>query len=247
MAFFGFEQVDDHIKTHKVRDLFARVTNSYDVMNDVMSGGLHRFWKCQFLTHLQINPHDRILDMASGTGDIAQGILKKYGFLKIHVTAADLTASMLNLGRNRATDKGLIHNIDYVVADAEELPFSDHAFDVYTCSFGLRNVGNLEKSIKEAYRVLKPGGRFYCLEFSAVRSDMLRPFYDAYSFHLIPLFGKYIARDEAAYQYLVESIRRFPNQTVFKEHIEDAGFESVVFENLSGGIVAIHKGIKPSL
>ena len=246
MAFFGFEHVDDHIKTHKVRDLFSRVTNSYDVMNDVMSGGLHRLWKCQFLTQLQPNPHDRILDMASGTGDIAQGILKKYGFLKVHVTAADLTASMLHLGRDRATDKGMIHGIDYVVADAESLPFEDNMFDVYTCSFGLRNVGNLEKSLEEAYRVLKPGGQFYCLEFSAIRSYILRPFYDAYSFHLIPLFGKYIARDEAAYQYLVESIRRFPNQRDFKEKIEEVGFEAVTFENLSGGIVAIHKGTKAS-
>ena len=247
MAFFGFDQVDDHIKTHKVKDLFSRVTNSYDVMNDVMSGGLHRFWKCKFLSGLDIRPCDRIVDMASGTGDITQGIMKKYNFLNVHVTAVDLTESMLHLGQSRATDKGIIQNVDYVVADGEDLPFDDHAFDVYTCSFGLRNVGNLEKALAEAYRVLKPGGRFYCLEFSSMRLEVLRPFYDTYSFHIIPLFGKYIARDEAAYQYLVESIRKFPNQEDFKEKIEATGFQRVTFDNMSGGIVAVHTGVKDGL
>ncbi len=241
MAFFGFKDVEDFVKTKSVQDLFERVTNSYDLMNNVMSGGIHHMWKNHFIRSLDLNPGETILDMASGTGDIAEGIIKEHGFLNPSVIAMDLTESMLLSGKHRAIDKGIIKGIVYVLGDAEKIPLQDESVDVYTCAYGLRNVGNLDNALKEAYRVLKKGGRFYCLEFSAFKNAYLEPFYDFYSFQCIPLFGKYIAKDEAAYQYLVESIRRFPDQETFVQKIKEAGFQGVVYENLSCGMTAIHR------
>ncbi|MBX9977794.1 MAG: bifunctional demethylmenaquinone methyltransferase/2-methoxy-6-polyprenyl-1,4-benzoquinol methylase UbiE [Alphaproteobacteria bacterium] len=244
MAFFGFQHVEDFVKTDKVKDLFSRVTNSYDVMNDVMSLGVHRLWKNYFIKKMLIKPGDSIVDMASGTGDIAQGVMEQYRFLNLHIMAMDLTESMLLSGKHKAIDKGIIHGIDYTVCDAENLPLPDDSVDVYTCAYGMRNVGNLEKALNEAHRVLKKDGRFYCLEFSAVENAYLKPVYDFYSFQFIPTFGKYIANDAPAYQYLVESIRKFPSQESFKSMLETAGFHNVTFENLSCGITAIHSGKK---
>ncbi len=244
MAFFGFEHVDEWVKTNKIKDLFSRVTNSYDIMNDVMSLGIHRFWKSYFVKNLDLNPGDTLLDVASGTGDIAQHIREDYRFLNPRIIALDLTESMLVKGKNRAIDKGVIDGINYVVGNAENIPLSDQSIDIYTCAYGLRNVGNLENALKEAYRVLKKGGKFYCLEFSHIKNDALKPFYDFYSFQIIPAFGKYIAKDEAAYQYLVESIRRFPDQETFKTDLETRGFQNVRIENLSCGITALHTGEK---
>ncbi len=244
MAFFGFEHVEDVIKTGRIKDLFTRVTNSYDVMNDVMSVGIHRLWKRSFINQLQLKQGDHILDMASGTGDIAQGIVEAYPFLDIQVTAVDLTESMLKTGHDRAIDRGILKGITYNVADAEALPFADDSFDVYVCAFGLRNVGNLEKALNESFRVLKPGGRFYCLEFSEVKTPGIKDVYDFYSNTIIPKMGEWIANDAKAYQYLVDSIRTFPNQEAFEELLHGAGYAAVRHENLSCGVTAIHTGMK---
>lgn len=244
MAFFGFEQVEDFVKTKRVQDLFARVTNSYDLMNDMMSLGIHRFWKDYFVKNLELRENEKILDAASGTGDIAQAIIKRFGFLNVSLTASDLTESMLLEGKRKAVDAGIISNINYVTADAEKLPFEDESFDVYTIAFGMRNIGNMDHALHEAFRVLRKGGRFYCMEFSKVQNPLFENAYNFYSDYVIPTLGKYVARDESAYQYLVDSIRTFPSQSEFADKIAKAGFSEVRFENLTNGIVAIHQGVK---
>ena len=244
MAFYGFEQVEDLVKTKRVHDLFARVTNSYDLMNDVMSLGVHRFWKDAFIKKLDMHENAEILDVASGTGDIAQGMIKEFSFLNPHVTATDLTESMLLEGKRKGIDRGILGEIDYSVAYAEKLPFQDNCFDLYTIAFGMRNIGNIDNALREAYRVLKKGGRFYCLEFSKVQHPLFENAYHIYSDYVIPTLGKYIANDEKAYQYLVDSIRTFPSQKEFVDKITSVGFHDVNFENLTNGVVAIHQGIK---
>lgn len=244
MAFFGFEHVEDWVKTHKIKDLFDRVTPSYDLMNDVMSLGVHRLWKNEFIKNLRITPGCVILDMASGTGDIAQGISQEYEALEPRIIAFDLNEAMLNVGKDKAIDKGIVQGITYIQGDAEALLFCDESIDMYVCAFGLRNVGNLENALREAYRVLKPGGHFYSLEFSHVENPFVKQAYDLYSTYAIPTFGGCIAKNRDAYQYLVDSIRTFPNQEEFKQLIQNAGFIEVSYTNMSFGIVAMHHGVK---
>jgi ubiquinone/menaquinone biosynthesis methyltransferase len=242
MAWFGFERVEDFIKTERIHDLFHRVTGSYDLMNDAMSLGVHRYWKDYFVKNLTLPMQGCVLDMATGTGDIVRKIKGTYPFLDLRITAADLTESMLEAGKDHSINAGVL-DINYVVADAEKMPFEDASFDAYTISFGMRNVGNIEAALQEAYRVLKPGGRFYCLEFSHVENQHIKMAYDIYS-KIIPTLGGYIAKDKAAYQYLVDSIRSFPTQNEYMQKIEAAGFKDVHFTNLTFGVVAVHQGMK---
>lgn len=238
-ASFGFREVDARDKARMVGEVFSSVAKRYDIMNDVMSMGLHRLWKSEFVAALTPRPGERFLDVAGGTGDIAFRIAERSGG---GVTVLDINADMLAVGRERAHKKGVEDNFTWVTGDAEKLPIPDQSMDAYTIAFGIRNVTHLDKALSEAYRVLRPGGRFYCLEFSQVEMPGLHEIYDAYSFHLIPRFGGMIANDEASYRYLVESIRRFPDIRTFKHMIEETGFTHVKARAMSGGIVAIHSG-----
>ncbi len=246
-ASFGFREVPLEEKQHLVDDVFHKVATRYDIMNDVMSGGMHRLWKDAMVSKLSPPKIGRrpweSLDMAGGTGDIAFRIVEKSD-RKAKVTVSDINASMLGVGRERAEKRGLSDNLDFVEANAEELPFEANRFDAYTIAFGIRNVPRIDKALAEAYRVLKPGGRILVLEFSQVVIPGLDKIYDAFSFNLIPLMGKVIAGDGEPYRYLVESIRRFPTQEKFAEMIRDAGFSRVDYQNLTGGIAAIHSGWK---
>ncbi len=235
---FGFEDIAANEKTQKVQDLFGRVASSYDLMNDLMSGGLHRLWKREMIKTLAPLANMHILDVAGGTGDIAFGILKQQPLAT--VTICDLTPGMLTEGRKKATQT----SIQWVCGDAAYLPFPKHTMDAYTIAFGLRNVTEMQAALCEAHRVLKPGGRFLCLEFSQVQYPVLRDLYEKYSFSIIPKIGGWVAQDEMAYQYLVESIARFPPQEELKQMLCDAEFEQVTYSNLSGGIAAIHSGWK---
>ncbi len=244
---FGFRDVPLADKQHLVDDVFHKVADRYDVMNDAMSGGLHRLWKDAMVSRLSPprigrRPYE-VLDMAGGTGDIAFRIVEKSD-RKAKVTVSDINASMLDVGRARAEKRGLLANLDFVEANAEELPFESNRFDAYTIAFGIRNVPRIDKALAEAYRVLKPGGRILVLEFSAVVIPGLDKIYDAFSFHLIPLMGKAIAGDGEPYRYLVESIRKFPPQEKFAAMIRDAGFARVDYTNFTGGIAALHSGWK---
>ncbi len=240
---FGFRQVALDDKQDLVDDVFHGVARRYDLMNDLMSGGLHRVWKGAMVSWLA--PPSRseygVIDVAGGTGDIAMRIKARSG--DVHVTVADINGSMLEIGRQRA-EKNDITGIDFVEANAEALPFSDASFDAYTIAFGIRNVPRIEKALTEAFRVLKRGGRFLCLEFSKVDVPVLDKVYAAYSFNAIPALGAAIAGDREAYQYLVESIHNFPNQARFSGMIERAGFARVKHRNLSGGIAALHSAWK---
>ncbi|MEB3702385.1 Bifunctional demethylmenaquinone methyltransferase/2-methoxy-6-polyprenyl-1,4-benzoquinol methylase UbiE [Candidatus Bealeia paramacronuclearis] len=238
---FGYERIQKKEKAERVKSLFRNVASKYDLMNDLMSGGLHRIWKHEFAKALPYRGGNTYLDVAGGTGDIATLILKnleKYG-LQGRVIISDINEGMLEEGLRRAPNLSL----DWTCGDAESLPFPDNFMDVYTIAFGLRNVTDKNKALQEAFRVLKPGGKFYCLEFSKVR-DCLSPFYDLYSFKIVPKIGRIVAQDENAYRYLVESIRMFPNQETLKSMIENAGFQATSYKNLSQGIVAIHEGRK---
>ena len=240
---FGERAVTPDEKTGLVRGVFDSVADKYDIMNDLMSGGLHRLWKDSFVRRIRPKTHYKYLDVAGGTGDIAFRLRKRTG-PKSDITVCDLNENMLSVGRDRAIDKGWLQSFEWVTGNAEDLPFPDNNFDIYTIAFGLRNVTRIDKALAEAHRVLKPGGRFYCLEFSHVRDPFLAKIYDLYSYNLIPKIGKTIAKDEDSYQYLVESIRKFPKQKNLVERLENAGFTKASFENLSGGIVAIHQGFK---
>ena len=245
---FGFSTVKETEKQSMVRGVFDNVAEKYDIMNDVMSGGLHRVWKNDFIRELRPTPGMHLLDVAGGTGDIAFRFLEQAkkraadGDNSAKVTVCDINANMLNAGRNRALDEGIFDPIDWVTGNAEMLPLPDQSVDVYTIAFGIRNVTHIDVALKEAHRVLKPGGRFMCLEFSKVDLPILKSIYDVYSFKFIPHFGELVAGDKESYQYLVESIRKFPNQDKFKAMIDDAGFKRTSYRNLSGGIVAIHSG-----
>lgn len=243
---FGFEEVSLSEKTNRVLDVFHSVASKYDLMNDLMSGGLHRIWKSHFIRLLDPFPNMAVLDMAGGTGDIAFKILERCRhFSQLpQITVCDINTSMLEIGRNRAIDKGILKGLTFTAADAATLPFPSFSFDRYTISFGIRNVTEIQKALKEAHRVLKPGGRFLCLEFGKVGIPLLRRLYKSYSFGLIPLIGKYVTGDEASYRYLIESIEQFPDQETFKTMIQDAGFKFASYRNLSGGIVSIHTGCK---
>lgn len=240
---FGYKDVSPEEKTQGVIGVFDSVADSYDIMNDVMSGGLHRLWKDHFVRIARPRPRMKCLDVAGGTGDIAFRIRKKAG-PSANITVFDLNQNMLNVGRDRAIDKGWINDFEWTCGDAAKLPFEDNSFDLYTIAFGLRNVTHIDTALKEAVRVLKPGGRFYCLEFSHVRNPILSKAYDFYSFTALPKMGELIAKDKDSYQYLAESIRKFPCQEDLKARMNEAGFKNSSFSNLSGGICAIHKGEK---
>lgn len=245
-ASFGYREVTLGEKQGLVDRVFERVASRYDLMNDLMSGGLHRLWKDALVSSLapprQPRRAYRVLDVAGGTGDIAFRIAGRSEGAEI--TVADINGAMLSVGRERAAARRLGRTLAFVEANAEALPFPAGRFDAVTIAFGIRNVPRIEVALAEAYRVLKPGGRFLCLEFSAVDIAGLDRIYDLYSFSVIPRLGGIVAGDAESYRYLVESIRRFPNQARFAAMIAAAGFERVGFENLSGGIAAIHSGWK---
>ncbi|KAK6642154.1 2-hexaprenyl-6-methoxy-1,4-benzoquinone methyltransferase [Polyplax serrata] len=244
---FGYEKINSGDKQEKVDNVFKSVADNYDMMNDAMSLGIHRVWKDIFVDRLTPTPGTKLLDVAGGTGDISFRFLRylRNQSPKSFVTVSDINPKMLEVGRKRSEDLDYCkNNIEWVEANAEKLPFSDETYDAYTIAFGIRNVTHMEKVLDEAYRVLKPGGRFMCLEFSEVQNDYLKWVYDAYSFQVIPALGELIAGEWKAYQYLVESIRNFPNQAMFKQLIQNAGFRMVNYENLTFGVVAIHSGFK---
>ncbi len=241
---FGTRKVSAEEKTRLVRGVFDSVADKYDMMNDLMSGGVHRLWKDRLIRMIRPRPEWRYLDVAGGTGDIAFRI-KKVGKPIEPITVFDLNAEMLTVGRNRAVDKGwLDKDFEWVTGNAENLPFPDESFDVYTIAFGLRNVTRIDTALAEAHRVLKPGGRFLCMEFSRVDEPFLAKVYDAWSFRAIPRIGQAVTKDRDSYQYLVESIRKFPPQADLVRRMNTAGFTRSRFTNLSFGVVAIHEGWK---
>ncbi len=239
---FGFRTVDEADKAGLVHGVFTRVASRYDVMNDLMSGGVHRLWKDAMMDWLAPRNGQHLLDVAGGTGDIAFRFLRRAPGASAVVL--DLTKSMLDEGRKRAEAESLGPRLDWVAGDAMALPFPDASFDVYTISFGIRNVTRIPDALGEAFRVLRPGGRLMVLEFSQLPNPALQWAYDRYSFNVIPVMGQIVARDRDSYQYLVESIRRFPDQERFAAMIRDAGFEQVKYRNLSMGIAALHSGWK---
>lgn len=241
---FGFRTVNAREKAGLVKEVFDNVANRYDLMNDVMSGGLHRLWKDEMVDWLDAKSDMAVLDMAGGTGDIAFRIrnhsLRRYQAVP-HITICDINAHMLGEGRKRAIDHNIaLREIEWICGDAQNLPFPDSSMDAYTIAFGIRNVTDIDAALREANRVLKPGGRFLCMEFSQVRNPLLAKCYDAYSMHVIPRFGRLVAGSAAPYQYLVESIRRFPGREEFKRQIIAAGFACVTYRTLAAGAVAIH-------
>ncbi len=240
---FGFTEVPLQEKTKRVADVFHSVADKYDLMNDVMSLGLHRLWKKFTLAQCHIRPGQTILDLAGGTGDLAAEFAKKLG-KEGQIVLADINEKMLQQGRMRLLDQGVVGNVMFVQADAEHLPFPDNYFDRITIAFGLRNVTDKATALRSMYRVLKPGGKLLVLEFSKPVLPLLSSLYDAYSFHVIPKLGGWITKDEKSYQYLVESIRMHPDQESLKMLLQSCDFEDVSYFNLTGGIVALHIGFK---
>jgi len=244
-ASFGYRDVPAAEKAGMVREVFQSVAPRYDLMNDLMSAGVHRLWKNTLVDVLNPRPGERLLDVAGGTGDIAFRIVKRLmekGGERPDVTICDINPAMLEVGRDRAVDRGLLQGLTWTTGDAEDLPFPDRTFDGYTIAFGLRNVTHIDKALAEAWRVLKPGGRFYCLEFSKVTSAPVARVYDAYSERALPFFGRLVARDAESYRYLHESIRRFPAQRELAERMRRAGFTQAAWRNLTLGVVALHSG-----
>lgn len=239
---FGFQTVPESEKASKVQGVFGSVASKYDIMNDVMSMGIHRIWKDAMMDWIAPRAGQRLLDVAGGTGDISFRFLKRAGYG--HATVCDLTEPMLIEGRKRAEADQMADQLNWVVGDAMALPFEDNTFDVYTISFGIRNVTRPQDALNEAYRVLKPGGRLMVLEFSHIPNDMMQWMYDKYSFNFIPTMGKIIANDRDSYQYLVESIRKFPDQDTFLNMVRAAGFENAKYRNLTMGIACLHSGWK---
>ncbi len=243
---FGFKTVKTKLKTSLVHEIFSNVSKNYDLMNDLMSLGLHRCWKRSFVEALDLRPNMTILDVAGGTGDIAIRINTDKTYLNPNITVCDLTYDMLQEGRKKAINQGQL-NINWHTGNAEQLPYADSSFDRVTIAFGLRNITNKPLALAEMSRVLKPGGKWFCLEFSppsGLINGPLKPFYNAYSFHLIPWIGEHIAKDRDAYQYLIESIRKFPTQEVLQNTILENGFSTCSFEKWAGGIVSLHKATK---
>lgn len=246
MVDFGFRQVPRTAKAPLVRGIFERVAGRYDLMNDLMSGGVHRLWKAAMIDWLAPRAGWHMIDVAGGTGDVAFGILRAVGGPALlrakggSLTVADINPAMLQVGQARASRRGTAEAIEFVAADAEKLPVASASLDAYTVAFGLRNVTNLDAALAEAQRVLRPGGRFLCLEFSKPALPLLGPLYDRYSFTVLPWLGRWVAGDADAYRYLAESIRRFPDQAAFAQRIAAAGLEQVKVRNLSGGIAALH-------
>ena len=240
---FGYKQVDTDEKEGMVAGVFNSVADKYDVMNDVMSLGIHRIWKKITLMHTGLKKGQRALDVAGGTGDLTIEMSKQVG-PDGEIVISDINPAMLEQGRRRLMDKGIAGNVRFVEANAEDLPFEDNSFDCVTIAFGLRNVTNQGRALASMYRVLKPGGRLLILEFSKPVMPGLNKLYDFYSFNIIPMMGKVIANDEESYRYLAESIRMHPDQETLKQMLRDAGFERCTYHNMSGGIVALHKGFK---
>ena len=239
---FGFQTVPETEKAGRVQGVFNSVATKYDIMNDVMSMGIHRVWKDAMMDWLAPRAGQKLLDVAGGTGDISFRFLKRAG--SGHATVLDLTEPMLIEGRKRAEAGAMIDSLDWVVGDAMALPFEDNSFDVYTISFGIRNVTRPQEALNEAFRVLRPGGRLMVLEFSQIPNPAMQWAYDRYSFNVIPPMGKLIANDSDSYQYLVESIRKFPDQDTFLDMVKKAGFENAKYRNLTMGIAALHSGWK---
>ena len=240
---FGYERVKTAEKAGRVREVFDSVAAQYDLMNDLMSGGLHRLWKRFPIELSAVRSGQTVLDIAGGTGDLAAKFSKLVG-TDGKVILADINAAMLSVGRDRLIDKGALSNIDVVQADAQFLPFEDNSIDCITIAFGLRNVTDKAKALRSMHRVLKPGGRVLVLEFSMPTSPLLSKVYDAYSFSALPAMGKLITDDADSYRYLAESIRKHPDQESLLEMVEDAGFVDCRYHNMTGGIVAVHRGIK---
>ena len=240
---FGFTQIPKQEKEKRVADVFHSVADKYDVMNDLMSFGIHRFWKKITIEYSGIRQGQKVLDLAGGTGDLTAKFSQLVGDDGL-VILADINDSMLEVGREKLRDKGLFKNIEYVQANAEALPFADNSFDCITISFGLRNVTNKDQALKSMWRVLKPGGRLLILEFSKPEYKLLNKAYDLYSFTMLPLMGKIVANDADSYRYLAESIRMHPDQLKLKNMMELAGFKDVQYHNMTGGIVALHLGFK---
>ena len=237
---FGFTEVEESEKAHKVAEVFDSVASRYDLMNDLMSAGMHRAWKHFTLNVAAVRPGNRVLDLASGSGDLARGFARRVGPDGV-VVMTDINFPMLSRGRDRLLDAG--HVLPTVQCDAERLPFPDNHFDCVSVAFGLRNMTHKDSALAEMHRVLKPGGRALVLEFSKIWAP-LQPLYDAYSFKVIPKIGRWIANDEASYQYLAESIRMHPGQQELKSMMSRAGFDEVDWFNLSAGVVALHRGYK---
>ena len=240
---FGFRDVAAKDKQKLVGQVFTSVARNYDLMNDLMSLGVHRAWKRYYVATAQVKPGDRVLDLAGGTGDIA-ALLKERVGAEGSVVLGDINAGMLSVGRDRLTNRGLVLGLDYVQCNAEALPFPDNSFDLVTIAFGLRNVTDKDAGLREMYRVLKVGGQARVLEFSEVTADWFKPIYDFHSFKILPKLGKLFANDSDSYQYLAESIRMHPDQETLKQMMLDAGFSRVDYQNLTAGVVALHKGVK---
>jgi demethylmenaquinone methyltransferase/2-methoxy-6-polyprenyl-1,4-benzoquinol methylase len=238
---FGYQQVPFAEKAKRVREVFDSVAGNYDLMNDLMSGGVHRLWKNTLVDVLNPRPGERFLDVAGGTGDVAFRIVRRQGE-RPDVSVCDINAAMLAVARDRAVDRGLLKGLTWTTGDAENLPFPDRSFDGYTIAFGLRNVTDIDKALSEAHRVLRPGGRFYCLEFSKVTSAPIGRVYDAYSSRALPFFGRIVARDAESYRYLYESIRRFPPQRELARRMRAVGFANVAWRDMTLGVVALHSG-----
>jgi demethylmenaquinone methyltransferase / 2-methoxy-6-polyprenyl-1,4-benzoquinol methylase len=240
---FGYREVPVQEKTRLVHQVFESVAGNYDLMNDLMSLGIHRAWKRDFVAGSGVKLGDRVLDLAGGTGDIAALLSRVVGD-RGRVVLTDINEAMLEVGRRRLEDKGVVGNVSYALVNAEALPFGDGLFDAVTIAFGLRNVTDKDAALREMCRVLRPGGRASILEFSEVRAEPLKMAYDAWSFGMLPLLGKLIADDEDSYRYLAESIRKHPPQEELAAMMREAGFDDVRYRNLSGGIVAIHSGAR---
>ncbi|HQR23325.1 MAG TPA: bifunctional demethylmenaquinone methyltransferase/2-methoxy-6-polyprenyl-1,4-benzoquinol methylase UbiE [Steroidobacteraceae bacterium] len=240
---FGYKQVPKDEKAKHVRAVFDSVADKYDLMNDLMSAGVHRLWKRFALSQTGLRPGQAALDVAGGTGDLAAGMARQVGDSGL-VVLSDINAAMLEVGRGRLMDRGLMRNVRFSLANAECLPFEDESFDCVTIGFGLRNVTDKPAALASMRRVLKPGGRLLVLEFSKPVVPGLKPIYDTYSFRVLPWLGRRVAGDADSYQYLAESIRRFPDQETLRTMMADAGLEDCSYHNLSGGIVALHKGFR---
>ena len=241
---FGYQTVKTEEKAGKVADVFHSVAAKYDIMNDLMSGGIHRIWKRFTIEVSGVHAGQRVLDIAGGTGDLTAKFSKLVGE-KGEVVLADINESMLNVGRDKLIDLGVHSNVTFTQADAQFLPFEDNSFDCVSIAFGLRNVTDKDKALRSMLRVLKPGGRLLVLEFSKPKNELLEKVYDKYSFSVLPKIGKLVANDSESYQYLAESIRMHPDQETLKEMMEEAGFSNSKFYNMTGGVVALHRGIKP--
>jgi demethylmenaquinone methyltransferase/2-methoxy-6-polyprenyl-1,4-benzoquinol methylase len=241
---FGFKTVNVEEKADKVADVFHSVAGNYDLMNDLMSGGVHRLWKRMTIEMSGVRAGHKVLDIAGGTGDLAAKFSRIVGPTGT-VVLADINDSMLKVGRDRLADRGMVSNVQFSQADAQHLPFPDNTFDVISIAFGLRNVTDKDMALRSMLRVLKPGGRLLILEFSKPGNPLLSQLYDTYSFSVLPRLGKMFANDSDSYQYLAESIRMHPDQSTLLEMLNSAGFANTDFHNMTGGVVALHRGIKP--